>query len=523
MSDLPKAFLQRGLFVPANWVDQNPGILAHYTYVFKEKSMELGEMMTVHNEILTYSRMGEYYEFSRGDLTKTYNLFGSHFDIRDGRSNVPIGIPFQFNPNKSLKDAQKQALREFITPNIGGVIEAPPAFGKTVLMVAYISMVQQKTLIIVNKTGLVEQFIDRAREFSNLNELETKKTKLIGKLAFKKGVPITYPITVTTFQMFSTEDGLARVQSIANEFGVVFVDECHRSPAATLIKVISGLNPLIKAGVSATPEKRKDQKHALLPDLIGPVRVKPLVKNDCVVKFVMGQYIPFKNPNPRFQLAVAVLTNSIARNRKICTNVIADINVGHRVMILTMFIKHCDLLKSMLETEGVRVERLIGKSSKKERDDVTNRLNALDNCIDYIKERSSVEIDWDEILTWKDLFDASVNLPLETQEKIKYYYSIRLDCVVATSGLLGEGSDIPCLSSLHLVVPLANEIAIEQSIGRIQRTFKRKLAPLATYYSDPGLGIFRGCKMRVKKICEGLGYTIIDETVKKDLNDDGTI
>lgn len=512
----PIAYLQRGLFVPAVWCEANPWIFAPFTFEFKNK-VDFGfgydQAITEVQEVKMYQKVGEFYEFNRGDLAKLGQLFSPHFEIVDQRSNVPIGINLEFRA--TLREHQKPVVKEFIEPNLGGVIMAPPGFGKTVLMCCLVSLYAQKTLLLVNKIDLKDQFMTTMRNMTNLNELEAEAgIPLMGELSFdKEGNPVTYPITVSTYQLLIA--GEDRIHKIRNTFGLMMVDECHRAPANSLTRIITQTNPYIRLGVSATP-KRKDKYHLLLPDLIGPVRASSKIKGELEkVRLVKGIFVKMGKAN--WSAMVSILLKNPGRNQTIMEKVIEDIQIGHRVCVLTDRKEHCKLMSDLLQANGILCDYLTSdnpetdekatpaqrKAGLKSREGVKARLNALDECIKLLSEQTEIiGDDWEGILSWEDLLPVIDMLTPELKSKALAMYSNRLDCVVATKQLLGEGSDIPCLSSLHIVSPCANEVNYEQYIGRVQREFLRKRMPVVTYYADNGAGgagMLSGCWKKFKK------------------------
>lgn len=511
------AYLQRGLFVPATWVKANPWILSHFTYEFKNR-VDFGfgfeNAMVEHVEIPMYREVGEFYEFSRGDLTKIGNLFGEHFEIVDQRSNVQLNLPLVFKA--SLREGQKPVVKTFINPNIGGIIQAPPGFGKTVVMSCLVSLLGLKVILLVNKIDLKDQFMQTMRDMTNLNELEAEQGKeLMGELSFdKNGDPVTFPITVSTYQLLIAGEGEERIHKIRNEFGLIMVDECHRAPAASLTKIVLNTNPMLRIGVSATP-KRKDKYHILLPDLIGPVRASSLIKGDLEkARLVKGIFLKMGRPN--WNGMVGALLKNTARNKIILDKVMEDIEQGHRVCVLTERKEHCRVFNALLQAEGVRSDYLTSENPKtdeeatgpqrkaglKSVEGVKARLNALDECVKLLSSQTEIIDEWDAILNWEDLLPVIDQVSPELKARAMAIYENRLDCVVATSKLLGEGSDIPCLSSLHIVFPCANEVNYTQFVGRIQREFLRKRMPIVTYYADSGAGgagPLTGCWKKFKK------------------------
>lgn len=512
-----KAILSNSLFVPKVWVDQNPGVLAHFTYQFEEAvnfGFGVDNEYTLEVDVPTYRLMGEFYEFARGDLQKLYNIFGPHLEIEDRRSNVPIGLDLKFTG--VLRPLQKEGIKQFLNPTVGGLIVAKPAFGKTVVMCGITCLFLQRVILLVNKTDLKDQFMTRMREHTNIIELEKLAgKKLMGELEFNGNEPVIYPITVTNYQLFVSNLD-ERTRKIKDLFGLVLVDECHRAPADCLTRIVRGLNPLLLVGVSATPW-RKDGYHRLLPDLLGPIRYTAPSDATCEVQIVRGHHFPLPK-HINWSKMINVICKHVGRNRKIVDTVVKNINdEGRRVLVLTQRVEHASVLYDLLTQENILVRRMDSANSRKEREERTSKLYALENAINYLKDQTeeASKIDWDTVLDWQDFWNSinTLNLISEIKEPLQKFYAERADCLVTTTKLASEGSDYPSIDTVVIVCPMANDAGIEQIIGRVQREYIRKKSPRCIYFSDSGHGALYGCTAKFKKVCaENLKYQIEDKS-----------
>jgi superfamily II DNA or RNA helicase len=514
------AILERGLFVPAAWVEQNPGILAHFSYPLMKVEMIEGEMVSLKRDVPTYSRQGEYYEFARGDLSKIYQLFAD-LEIVDQRAVVPMGVQLAFNA--TLRQEQKRVLQALIDPNVGGMLEAPPAFGKTVCMTALAITLGLKLLVLVNKGDLRDQFISTVRRMTNIDELEAQDgCQYIGEIEFDKDHnPKTFPLTVSTCQMLIQDD--KRIESLKNLFGVIFVDECHRAPADSLYQIVMRSNAALRFGVTATP-KRKDGYHVLLPDLLGPIRAQSLGQTvPAEVSIVPGGHLNISS-KAAWPAVISGLAKNVERNQKIADQAGALIVEGRRVMVLSDRKGHVAALAQLMEMRGLRVSTLTGDDSKDTRDAVKLQLDALDQAVKYIQTNTAVAetIEWDDVINWNDLMDLLDQFPAQTQAEVIKFYEGRKDIVVATTNLLSEGSDYPMIDTLMMAMPIgANETKIKQMVGRVQRVSLRKKSPLCIYYADSGHGILYGCAKSFERICHELGYSVTRikaKDMKKDVD-----
>ena len=76
--------------------------------------------------------------------------------LRDYQINIINTIKkFYFNENSKYKNFG------------GGIISIPPGHGKTILAIYIACMLNVKTLVVVHKSFLVKQWIDKIKEFTN--------------------------------------------------------------------------------------------------------------------------------------------------------------------------------------------------------------------------------------------------------------------------------------------------------------------------------------------------------------------
>jgi len=176
-----------------------------------------------------------------------------------------IDVPFE----KPLRDYQNHivdAYMKYVDKPIcinshhkcsGGILEVPCGAGKTVMGLKIISLLKKKTLIIVHKEFLMNQWIERISEFL--------PTARVGK------------IQGTTFDIHGKDIVIGMIQTIYDKeypldafssFGLTVVDEVHRIGSEqfsrTLLKTIT---PFM-LGISATVD-RKDQLTKVLFMFIG--------------------------------------------------------------------------------------------------------------------------------------------------------------------------------------------------------------------------------------------------------------
>jgi superfamily II DNA or RNA helicase len=195
-------------------------------------------------------------------LSFEYNLVTS--PVTSGRWNTGYGLydyqqPFVTEIVKSLKS------------DVNCLGQALTRFGKTACAVGVMLELKQKTLVLVDKTLLVDQFVSDTKEYSNLN---------VSKLA--KGQPTT-DVTVTTFQFLNANK--QELKRIKNDFGLVIVDELHVSAATTYKRIIQSFPSRYRLGLTATPSRSSDGLSEVLYDLFGKVKVTGKNPTDMLVNW----------------------------------------------------------------------------------------------------------------------------------------------------------------------------------------------------------------------------------------------
>jgi len=186
------------------------------------------------------------------------------------RSEITEGENINVNFPKPLRDYQDKIVDVYMNhisqpicsesdkKGNGGILEVPCGRGKTVLSLKIISLLQKKTLIIVHKEFLMNQWIDRANEFLP----GAKIGKIQGPVFDVEGKDIVIGMLQTLYDRALPENAF-------DCFGLTIIDEVHRIGSEqfskTLLRVVSP-NML---GISATVD-RKDKLTKILYMFIGP-------------------------------------------------------------------------------------------------------------------------------------------------------------------------------------------------------------------------------------------------------------
>lgn len=160
-----------------------------------------------------------------------------------------IKIEHKITPRNEV---QKRAIN-YLMNNENGVIELAPGVGKTVITIYMIAERKKKSLILVHRDSLADQWRDRALTFTNLQEDDIARlTSTSFEEDFKK------PIIISTVQSFISLLKRNRKEFLItlNEanIGIFVADEVHTSVGAPTFSECSIHVPAkYTYGLSATP------------------------------------------------------------------------------------------------------------------------------------------------------------------------------------------------------------------------------------------------------------------------------
>lgn len=330
-------------------------------------------------------------------------------ELRDYQTNV-VNIYLKYVKTQISVNSDKYGY--------GGILELPCGYGKTVLSLKIIAELKKKTLILVHKEFLMNQWIERINEFIP----NARVGKIQGPIYEVEGKDIV----IGMIQTLHSRDFPVEAFS---PFGLTIIDEVHRIGSEEFSKTLFKTVTPYMLGISATVE-RKDKLTKILYMFIGekiysvdrtdddPVNIRCIEfkTNDSV--FNETEY-DFRG-SPKYSTMISKLCEYGPRSDFIVT-IISDLlkeNDNKQIMILA----HNRALLTYLY------------------DAIHHRISDDENIVGYyvggMKER---------------------DLKISESKKI----------VLATYAMAAEALDIKTLSTLVMASPKTD---IEQSVGRILRT-----------------------------------------------------
>lgn len=351
---------------------------------------------------------------------------------------------------------------------VNGIIRARPGIGKTVLSIYLAAKLGLKTCIIVDNSGLMEQWIKRIFEFTDLSESDIGIVK-------QKLTVVNKPITVAMCQsLLSKLKG--NIQSAfefvdEGKFGLVFYDEVHNTSSSEKFSKVSLLfrtqNIL---GLSATPFQTGISE-ILMKNTIGEI-IYQTNQYEIKPKYYMVYYDSgLSEMNEGKKIKQLMRVPDYIRRKAMYNKLIPDSNIylhlistytrnllknGHRVIIICFTKRQVTTISDKLTEYGVENRRYYGDER------------------DINKEEDKV--------------------------------------LVVTYSFAGKGFDFKALSALIYATPLAGKKSIIQTCGRILRSCDGKKEPVVVDLIDMAVPFMslREAKSKTKIIQEEFNIPIYE-------------
>ena len=173
-----------------------------------------------------------YIGIPRGCIEALLGLFDQYevpAILEDHRS---LGHSIDVEFNGMLRPEQEPAARALLAADIG-VLSATTAFGKTVIGAYLIAQRKVNTLVLVQSSASLEQFLNIHEVLPELPKKRGRKKKrhLIGQIGSGKNTRSGIVDIATMQSLLKGEE--KTVKSFVAEYGMVIVDECHHVAAFT--------------------------------------------------------------------------------------------------------------------------------------------------------------------------------------------------------------------------------------------------------------------------------------------------
>lgn len=362
---------------------------------------------------------------------------------------------------------------DFVGNSGGGLLDVEPGKGKTVMGLNIISKIKKKTLVVVHKSFLLNQWRERINQF-----LPDAKVGLI------QGPTIDVEnkdIVIGMLQTLCTKD---LPDDIVEQFGLTIYDECHHLSAEVfsnvMIKIVTNYN----LGLSGTM-----------------VRKDGLTK---VFKYFIGPVIHKEKSDNNIQVLIKTLCFEDTENEEFNT---LETDYKGNPMYSKMITKLCKN-----ENRTNMIVNVINFELKSNYDQQIMILAHNKNLINELFEKIK-------------LFEPSIGYYIGGMKEDQLKISETKKVIIATYAMASEGLDIKTLTTLVMATPKSD---VCQSVGRILRSkhenplvidiidihqiFKNQYAKRKAYYKKKEYKIHQ--YLNLNQYIENK-YSEIDLSIKK--------
>jgi superfamily II DNA or RNA helicase len=399
-------------------------------------------------------------EFLRKDLFVKPETFGPNFGASPGEQAFPVfrentnklyiprfygigryGLPdsseiqegedIDVSFPKELRDYQEEIIAVYMNHvkqpicngsslhGGGGILEVPCGRGKTIMALKIISLIKKKTLILVHKEFLMNQWIERINEFlpgARVGKIQAQVIDIKEK-----------DIVIGMIQTLYDKEFPA---GTFDSFGLTIIDEVHRIGSEQFSKTLFKTITPYMLGISATVD-RKDKLTKILYMYIGEKIYEEKREND----------------DPVCVRAIEYKTNNTEFNE-------SDVDFRGNPKYSSMIVKLCEygprsdfivrVIKDLIEEEPEKQMMILCHNR--------SLLTYLFEAINYRKI-------------------ATVGFYVGGMKQTNLQETETKSIVLATYAMAAEALDIKTLSTLVMVTPKTD---ITQSVGRILRVKHEK-------------------------------------------------
>ena len=350
----------------------------------------------------------------------------------------------------SLRENQMKPVNTYIRyandpKHMGGILQLPPGWGKTVMALYIACHLHKKTIVVVHKDFLLKQWQERIKQYV--------PNARLGIIKQSKMITEDCDIILASLQTLCLRD--FRDDSI----GLVIIDECHHMGAQVFSQAFHKLNVKYSLGLSATVN-----------------RVDGLTK---VFKWFLGDVVFKAKRSTEEQKGLNIrLVNYVNSDQSYCfehTLYNGKPNMAKMLNNICAYLPRTDVIVE-------EITKILTKD--------TNR-----NVLVLSDRRAHLE----------DIFESLCAHGI-SKDELGYYVggmknedlleSEKKRIIMGTYNMVSEGFDLPKLDTLVMASPKSS---VEQSVGRIQRKLitEREYTPLVIDLVD-GFSVFKNqAKKRV--------------------------
>jgi superfamily II DNA or RNA helicase len=389
-------------------------------------------------------------------VPKSYGL--KTLGVPDENTVEHGGTPMTCKFSGSLRPEQTAPVRAFLDAahdpaRRGGVVNMACAAGKTVMALYIMAQLGRKTMVVVHKDFLMQQWRERIAQFLPDARVGTVKAKTLdvdGK-----------DILVASLQSLSMKDYDPRVFM---DVGFVVFDECHHMGAEVFSRAFGKVVSKYTLGLSATLE-RKDGLTRVFMWHLGDVVYSSAKR---AAEDVDVRVLSYFDPDPAY-----------------CTE---HRLYGDKINFAKMINAVCAHAPRTAAVADA-IARLLAREPERRVLVLSERRGHLADIADALKTRGATSAFYCGGMKQEDLKRSEV-----------------CQIILGTFQMVSEGFDVPGLDTLVLASPKSDVV---QSVGRILRDLpsRRRHVPLIVDVAD-GFSVFERQAVRRRKYYRSCKYTV---------------
>jgi superfamily II DNA or RNA helicase len=358
-----------------------------------------------------------------------------------------------------LREDQQRAFDAMVN-HPDGVLCAPPGFGKTVVCAALIAHRGVSTLVIVNSTVIIDQWIKRLVAFLDISREE------IGRLVGGKDT-LHGRLDLACDASLAGRDDLPE---LLGQYGQIIIDECHHSASDTDKACLEHAQPKYLFGATAEDE-RSDGKQPLVFMRCGPIRHRAQKATNAPTNLKLivryRKRVIELETDVKAQELYRWLLEDEERNQDIVTDVLENYASGRACLVLTERVEHVKALAAKLEGKAKLFVLLREGKGLQSKEAVIESLSQVPSNVAHV--------------------------------------------LISTYKMVGEAFDHPPLNTLFVAMPYSWKGRVRQNTGRLDRFSEFKVDTKVYDYVDEGhptpIKMWKKRRAMYKK----LGYRMLDE------------
>ena len=500
-----------------------------YTIIKNELTIE--QQKQIRNELtikpFTHAGMGQ----AEQKTFPVYRESSNKFYIPHYYGVEKFGTPKQYKLSEGsnidlefagkLRDYQEPVVNKYLKHCIdnnygGGLLELPCAWGKTSGSLYILSQLKKKTIVIVHKEFLMNQWIERIQQF-------LPKAR-IGKIQGPIIDVHDKDIVLCMLQSLISKD---YPQDIFDEFGLTIIDEVHHISSQTFSNALFKVVTKFMLGLSATMD-RKDGTTSVFKMFLGEIiyKVERTSSDNVEVRAVtyktndndFNDTILDYRGNPQISSMISKLCEYNRRTefiiQTLCDFIMIDdvdkntvdqhkLNMDSLVPNCEICNKNnnylikntcCNVVKYCMSCMEEKVN-YYEKNVKKERPKCPNCKKVLKYQQNYIENQYIKPIEQTHTIVMAHNLNilhyiykkfvcknlASVGYYIGGMSEIELKKSEKKQVILASFSMCSEGLDIPTLNTEFLITPKTDIIQI---VGRILRAKHSYSQPIIYDFVD---------------------------------------